>query len=105
MTDHAPDIVFELARANPQWATQRGAEGKCYEASSRLSMTIFGSRLITADCGIGDHVAVILPNDQVIDLTIRQFDPTATYPWIDSRIEWCDTMVEHFKRATFFRIE
>ena len=105
----APEkLAVEFARANPQWGTQRGAKDECYSASCRYGMKLsqyMPCRLIIADCGIGDHVAVDLPDGRVVDLTMRQYDPTAPFPLITDSISWRVLMQTTFQRHTFFRFD
>ena len=84
------ELANKMAEFNPEWSTKRGARGHCYNASTRLEMALKEEGIaatMVAHRG-GWHWAVLVGQATVIDLTFRQFDEDAEFPWITDIATW-----------------
>ena len=104
--------VARMAQSNPVWGRPKGAEGQCKKASLRTSLYLeqCGYEVAYLVCDSpeagGDHYALLVEGEHVVDMTARQFDPSAPFPWIVDVTEWKQWLtLDVFRRTTTFRTE
>jgi hypothetical protein len=95
-----PEVVMHSARViaanNTRLLLPSGAEGECYLMSTRLELSLKHAgvmartvRMIAVDHDHEiDHCAVLVNGVTIIDLTARQFDPTADVPLVMGLFNW-----------------